>query len=376
VQDLPRLEEFSAASLVKVDVLILAQGFEERTEYVPLLLRNAGKLTANTQVWVATYRTNGEDNIARFERVSPIIADTAAVEFFDADSPETSIARLRQLIHGLNPGSNIVFDVSGASATLIFSVIGVFARSSAKFDFVLTYTTARAYYPDEGFEEHDADKRHSADFLENVPRDSGAEEPFPHPLFRGIYQDSKPSHIVAVPGLGSYERFARCVAYVSEDEATDAGHSMTLILPHSEDESHEFREKVLLKRVEERFAGLADDPPNVAVKRCDYGQYTHIIEAIVECSDRHLGANVALVHLGPKMQSVGAALALVARDEVALVFARPTHFDAAHYSSGVGVAKALHLGSLQVTIDAIRSIGTIRVSRDEAMPDARFKAAS
>ena len=97
-RQLPAPVDFSASSIDALDVLIIAQGFEERTTKVPADLASFGRITSSTRVWVATYRTNSSDNSERFAHIAPNLKEAASIEFFDADSPEVSIDMFRELL--------------------------------------------------------------------------------------------------------------------------------------------------------------------------------------------------------------------------------------------------------------------------------------
>lgn len=375
--DMPAIEVFNPDNLPLIDILVSAKGFEERVLEIPRRLMESGRLRQGVLVVLGSYQTNQDDNDRRFLELEEGIAGASpSIQFFDADFPENAIAQLEALFSDHASVTNLLFDVSGASTTLIFSVVSALARHFRGNVFV-TYASAEKYYPDEGNDALGAEQRHSLSFTSESPKDSGTSEAAVHPAFRGVQQDSQPVHLLAVPGVGSDDRFKRSVAYIAEDVGTDLSDAITLVLPFTDAPEHKFRHELLAEYVTQQFVGAAvadkGRADGLAIVRCDYLDYRHMARVVLETADKMLGQNVWLIHLGTKMQSLGGALALCARSEVGLAFARPKAFDATHYSSGVGACSLISLGNVRSLVSEIGSVGTLRVHRDEASPaEKRF----
>jgi hypothetical protein len=373
--DMPAIEIFDPKDLPEIDILIAAKGFEERVLEIPRRLMKSGRLSQGVRVVLGSYQTNKDDNDRRFLELAEGIAGACPnIQFFDADYPENAIGQLEALLSGHASSTNLLFDVSGASTTLIFSVVSALARHFGGNVFV-TYASAEKYYPDEGNDSFGAEHRHSLSFTSESPKDSGTSEAAVHPAFRGVQQDSQPVHLLAVPGVGSDDRFKRSVAYIAEDVGADLSDAITLVLPFTEAPEHKFRNELLAEYVSQQFVGVTasdkGETGGLAIVRCDYLDYRHMARVVLETAEKRLGQNVWLIHLGTKMQSLGGALALCARSEVGLAFARPKAFDATHYSSGVGACSLVRLGNVRSLVGEIASAGTLRVHRDEASPDEK-----
>ena len=65
--------------------------------------------------------------------------------------------------------------------------------------------------------------------------------------------------------------------------------------------------------------------------------------------------------MGSKMQAVGSALALAARLEISLVYARPERFNPSSYSGGIGVMREIRFEMLETVISSLASVGQMIV---------------
>lgn len=68
-----------------------------------------------------------------------------------------------------------------------------------------------------------------------------------------------------------------------------------------------------------------------------------------------------MIHMGSKLQAVGAAIALAARPEVALVGARPNSFAARTYSDGCGEIRVIMLETQKEVVEAMAKIGALEI---------------
>lgn len=66
--------------------------------------------------------------------------------------------------------------------------------------------------------------------------------------------------------------------------------------------------------------------------------------------------------MGSKLQAIGIALALSARDEISICTANPTQFNASKYSEGVGSYWTLDLSELEVLIEKLKTIGYLLIT--------------
>lgn len=378
-RSLPEIQPFDVQKINPVDVLIIAKGFEERALEVPRQLLKENSITNDTTILVGEYKTNKKDNDERFlELEEQLNKCKERVFYFDADNPSISVQKISDLLELLKDKKvklGVTFDISGASSTFIFSVFSAIFKCGIPIDFTVTYAEANKYYPDTKIDnELELELRHSAKWASDTPREIGAGDAEYHELFKGHEIESRPNHIIGVPSL-SIDRFERCIYHLGDESSSSPKDVLTLIMPFTEASDHNWRERVT-EDLAKRIFSANQDPsqpiqlPNVV--RCDTHQYKQIIGAIIKISDLHIGQNIYLVHFGTKMQTVGAALALLVRDEISLIFTRPRQFDAHRYSTGIGKIWTLNLGLPSELLTKLKCIGCLEVSWDEAVPDGRY----
>ena len=367
---LPQKKPLDQEAMQFVDLFVVAKGFEERVVAVPQRLLEMGCLGAQTCILVGRYRTNAPDNEQRYAQLGPLLEQSSQqVDIFDAENPlETHLAVSRriQLLQELigTRSVHIAIDISGASSTLIFSLIATVFRHPANPKVTILYAEASTYFPQ-------VDNPTQIELMpQNLVREEGTDGIERHELFRGHETTSRGNFIIGVPSY-SFGRFEQCIYELGEEGAPSPNKVLALIIPNTTATNHQHHQSTISTYVRRIFAESAvndSTSPHPRVIECDVQEYSHTVRTIMELADEKLGSNVYLVHFGPKLQSLGAALALLVRSEVCLVFARPKRFNASAYSDGVGKVWRIDFENPSNLMSALREVGCVHVRQDEARP--------
>lgn len=360
--DLPRLSSYQSIGKA-IDVFIVAAGFEERSLAMSSKLSEEGARVRG-RVLVGSYSTNHSDNSERYLQLRPILSSFGAdIVEFPADDPTSTVSQVRLAIeeHG-GPSPHVVFDVSGASSTLIINTLAAIFSTSTDVALTLLYAEAESYdcLDDAGRGALDPSSR----------RESGVSgDPVSGP-FTGHHHDHLPSSVIALPSMYT-GRLEACLAHLNVGPITGSEDNLFWILPTTTADQHKWRQdrtrsavELLIRRLQGRddFSGLDGGirPDDMVV--CDTLDYAETAKVIVSRIDALPGRNISIAHMGSKMQAVGVALAVSARSEAAVLTVRPASFNAKSYSAGIGRLHSLHFDSVRSTKSALASIGSLEVS--------------
>jgi len=363
VFELPVLEPY-VAPRTQIDLLVVAAGFEERILAVPRRLKVDGT-AIGAEVLVGRYRTNAADNERRYEELAPLLmALGAPISSFEADDPTNVVAAVEAAL-ARNAGTehlHVAFDISGASSTLILSVIAALARSSLSVEVTLFYTTAESYDP--------PPEGHGEPFVLKGHREEGiGTEPLSGP-FGGHHHDHLPASVIALPSMYT-DRLEACLAQLNVGPITGSADNLYWLLPSTGVDEHRWRQDHTLQAVRSlmrRLQGRDDDSDDVEVIRpddmatSDVLDYAEAMRLLIARIDDLPGHNISIVHMGSKLQAIGVSLAAAAREEVAVLTARPASFNAAKYSSGIGSMYLLHFSDFRSVLKAIADIGCLEVT--------------
>lgn len=362
VAALPILEEFSAPR-TPLDVLVVAAGFEDRVLQAPKCLVASGQRVSGP-ILIAKYATNESDNSRRLSELAPLLMQLAQTTVeFDAEDPSKTGQAIRSAISGI-PGdrrAHVAFDISGASSTLILSTLVALSSLDRSLMVTIYYATAETY-------DAKPNSREELRLRPNNCREHGVSRVSHNELCAGLHHDHLPAMVIALPSM-YMDRMESCLSHLNVGPMTGSSDNLFWILPSTEAEEHKWRQQEARKSVEilmHKYQGGEGDPPlgivqEDQVKTCDVSSYQHCLELVVEQIDLHQGRNISVVHMGTKIQAIGVALAVAARQEVAVVTARPTEFNAQAYSSGVGTLQQLVFDDYRGAVAAVVDIGTIKV---------------
>lgn len=357
---IPALEE--AASIAgDIDLFIVCAGFEDRVLAFPEMLYQNGVKAA--KVIIGKYQTNSADNGRRFTQLSPLLEFIGSkVGEVDADDPTCVVTSIEREIRSVDAKGaiRVAFDVSGASSTFILSVMAALTTSRAAIELDVLYSTAKAY---------DSEPQGDSLTLSGQREHGIGAGPFNAP-FTGHHHDHLPNWVIAIPTFYT-DRLEACLSNLNVGPMTGAEDDIFWLLPSTDAADHSWRqtrtkaavEAMLVRRLgydeDERPADDVIRPSDM--ESCSVLDSGHTARILIEQIDKHSGRNIAIVHMGSKMQAIGVALACAARSEVAAYTARPVAFDARKYSEGVGQMYKLSFSSLVECVDELRNVGAIVV---------------
>lgn len=367
VAELPRMHDFDGKT-DPIDVLILASGFEERVVAVPRAILNAGGTILGPTL-MGRYRTNREDNERREAELMPILSALGRSPpiTFDADSPESILEVIRSALAGQRRGAHVAFDISGASSTLILSAMAALLRSGLEVRLSIFYAFAAKYH-----EPHGASRdAPPIAWSEADLSEFGVSEVETNELYPGIHHDLHSSFVIALPSMFP-ARLRRCLGHLGIEPLSGAESQVHWILPRTDNPDHTWRQKAVRKAVLNVIYGeqMANDlAGEIEVSSelpgsnefIDVGDYRSCLRSILEMIDSKAGKNLSIVNLGTKVQSVGVALAMAARSEVALVTARPKAFAANTYSEGIGRLLTVTFDDVVGIVQRLGAVGTLSV---------------
>ncbi|QCG98712.1 hypothetical protein E6C67_34360 [Azospirillum sp. TSA2s] len=355
-------------SLPPIDLFIGASGFEERILAAPERIEKMGGRVLGLSL-LGRYGTNPEDNSKRARELLPLLERlNRSIEFFDAESPASIKASIDSAIDRFcvredGVRGHIVFDTSGSSSQLIFSVLAAVFRSCVNVMLTILYTPALQYHEPSSANRNEL----SFDWGEGDLREFGVAEVYYNELYQGMHQDHLPAYVIAFPSMFT-ERLQRSLGHLGVGPLVGAEKSIHWVLPSTSHSDHQWRRMQIEKCLAALFPYGAEEPGSVqtlpldSYSCCDVFDYAHAAEIVMEQVESQGGcANISLIHMGAKLQTVGAALALAARPEVALVGARPIAFAAQTYSTGKGETQAVTFESQRAAVKAIQDIGSLKI---------------
>lgn len=372
VATLPTMRDFDGYT-DPIDMYILSAGFEERVLAIPDSLLRAGSLVRGP-ILLGRYRTNPEDNAQREAELKPRIDAFAAGDYvpFDADSPESTSSVIKTALADKTGELHIAFDISGASSTLILSVIAALLRSGRKMRLSIFYATAAKYHePSDALRQEPPIMWGDSDFSE-----IGVSEVEVNELYPGRHHDHLPTFVIALPSTAP-ARMKRCLGHLGVEPLSGTEDRVHWILPKTDIQEHKWRQNAVRQAVLDVVCGESHnalrasdgadafmEPSLESIEYIDVGNYRECARLLIEKIDEKAGHNISIVHLGTKVQGVGVALAMAAREEVALVSARPQAFAASTYSDGVGSMFALTIDDPVTMVQHLSAIGTLKIEAE------------
>ncbi|MBD9435730.1 hypothetical protein IB223_06480 [Pseudoxanthomonas sp. PXM03] len=338
---------------IDADVLILAAGFEPRVSAFPAKFLEFDQAPIRA-VLVGQYQTNPEDNALRFQELRPLLQKfSGELREVDADVPEDVLRSIIELSK-LGGIDRIAFDISGASSSFIFSVVGAIFRQLPNVELTIFYAEAATYNQSKKVGD-------DSDSPAEAP-EHGVASVWTNPIFQGRHQDSASSYIVAFPSL-YLSRLSRCLNFCGEAVESLAERNVLWVLPLTEAEEHKWRRGATVDVIRKLVVPMSEDSSGESMMDreahidCHVRSPDQAARILLREAEIKSGRNIYLVHMGSKMQAIGAALALAAREEVSLVHARPERFTPSAYSDGIGNMYCLKIPNLGRTVKSMASVG-------------------
>ena len=359
------------------DVLICALGFENRTNAFGEHRRSAPSAQRGQLAFYCEYKTNkAENNANREPLLSFLSGHFERALSGTADDPAQLQTQLAVELTTIKPASgsvlSVVVDISAASGNLIltlFAVLFQIARARPTSCRVV-YAEAGSYFPSaseyaargEELVQYACASGDSASLHEY-----GVEDVEVNELYPGSALEGREELIFAIPAYRT-ERLSRCLKQLSNEPILQVGDRILWILGQPPDPELTFRLEFQKRLINRLLQGADESPPQTPGLRSenmwvtstlDYRQTTRLL---IELADANMGRTLSLVHMGSKMQGLGAALALAARSEVAVCYARPTSFNPERYSEGVGPLWEVAFEDLGDVAVQLAKIGTLQMT--------------
>ncbi|RST52637.1 hypothetical protein [Variovorax sp. MHTC-1] len=361
------------------DVLICALGFEDRTRaIVGRLAQTVDPSKSKHPLAVyCEYQTNNEDNAANRGPLLALlnVAYERSVSV-TADDPASLRARMLDELSQVATSSakpiSVMVDISAAAGSLILTLCAVLTEFSAthRMRLRVAYAEAGSYEPSKDAYEVNGEqlvlKACSSGDASSL-HEFGVAEVEINELYPGSPQEGREELIIALPAYRT-ERLSRCLRRVSSEPILPIGDHVHWILgePPANELAFrlEFQKRVITRLLvgesEAVSSGKALTSENMSVTSTLHYQQT--TRRIVEIVDAHLGHTLSLVHMGSKMQGLGAGLALAVRSEVTVCYARPTRFNPKLYSCGIGPMWQVDFSDFGVVVDMLRTVGRLQMT--------------
>lgn len=359
------------------DVLICALGFENRTNAFGEHRRITQSDQKGRLAFYCEYKTNNAENNANREPLLDFLS-----EHFEraisgkADDPAQLQTQLATALTTIKPASgsvlSVVVDISAASGNLILTLFAVLFRiaRARTISCRVVYAEAGSYFPSAS--EYAA---RGEELVQNACasgdsaslHEYGVEDVEVNELYPGTALEGREELVFAIPAYRT-ERLSRCLKQLSNEPILQVGDRILWILGQPPDPNLTFRLEFQKRLINRLLQGADETPPQTpgltsenmwVTSTLDYRQTTR---RLIELADANMGKTLSLVHMGSKMQGLGAALALAVRSEIAVCYARPTSFNPERYSGGVGPLWEVAFEDLGDVAVELAKIGTLQMT--------------
>jgi hypothetical protein len=376
---LPDLEVVADSSIALPQLFILALGFEDRAPSIARCLRTAANdgEKIRRSCLLGVYDTNPLDNERNrgpiYEAVSEFADHIVTV---NADRPNDVSVAIRREVSVLFGGTRIevAFDISAASQNYILSVMSGLSLVSEKINLTILYTEAAEYFPKKSkFDDDVGALIEDAVILgdRNVHLEYGVQDVEGNELYAGIFEEGHPNYVIAIPTF-RMARIMRCLNAIGEQVAGSPIDNVFWILGRPPALENSWRADYLLSIVETmiaRASGAVGEECRLSGENsvfCSTLDYKDVLAEILKRSDTLIDMNVTVINMGSKMQAIGAALALLSRQEMAVTSARPTEYNAAFYSQGEGCKWRLRFAAFDYILARLGEVSALTYSTEQS----------
>lgn len=376
-QELPSVQSFACPEN-RIDIFICALGFEDRVLAIPTKLAGSSWYRANRihKAIVCSYTTNFQENEAKRESLDQVTLQFCQTKVeLPGDCPGELEQGLHKELLTAKPTDGplqVMFDISAASGTLIMSVMHALAEYSSKnqLDLTIAYSEPEEYFPsEESFQEKGEELVLSAcrSGDSSSLHEHGVSEVEINELYPGDSQENRREFIIAVPSYRT-ERLARCLQRLTDEPLADPDQFIHWVLGAPPSDERHWRldlQRRVIRRLLSELAGGDEESANKVLTDKNHSvvstlDYRKIMRLIFQLVDGNLGKNVSVVHMGSKLQAIGVSLALTARPEVTVCYAKPARYNTAQYSRGIGPAWHIRFPDLAHVVEAVSKVGTLR----------------
>lgn len=374
---LPVIAEWDKKITRPIDIFITSLGFEDRSVAISkaIALEMAGSAHhKNALGIICCYSTNVQDNERNRELLKTALASFCKRQVdTDADSPQEVEKFIGDQILSVSESKKAVevaFDISASSGNLILSVLHALIKYRDSISLRILYSEPARYFPLQ--EDYDTNPEN----LVLRACDSGDADSYQeygvcdvdsNELYPGIDGENRPEYIIAVPSLRT-SRLVRCLSHLSDQPLSSPDKYIYWILSEPPSNELKWRQDLQRKMVSNTLSSLvgfaASDPlaPQLNSENnatCSTLDYRDILHQVIQEADRRIGNNISLVHMGSKLQALGIAFALSARNEISVCYAKPVEYNPTRYTEGIGPMWQLDVPNLAEVIGNIHLIGTL-----------------
>jgi hypothetical protein len=354
------------------DLFICTVGFEARATAIPKELARRLKANSTQIALIGEYETNTSDNDRnRSEIIDSLKVFCSDVQSLEADTPisvQRDVSKVIEELNGQLTRIKVAIDVSGASSTFILSVLASLLVFRERITLDVLYCEPEEYFPGKELFQNNLDQL-LAEAVSDGDDDSfmeqGVSDVDVNEIYQGISVENRPDYVIAIPSMRT-PRLVRCIAHIGDELLAAPVDSICWILGEPPDSSLRWRfdlqKRIVNKQIAVMIGKDGGDMKELEsfdgrFYQCSTRDYRQIIKTLIEKIDMKAGSNLYLVNMGSKLQSVGIALTLAVRSEVAVLHARPTQFNPMKYSRGIGTLWRINFNNPSDVIKVLQQIG-------------------
>ncbi len=329
----------------KYDILILANGFEDRAN--AFINEVSSKNYKTDTVLIAKYKTNPEDNKkmygVMYESVKKI---TNTIDHIDADKQQNTNQKIWSTLNSITKKNiKVVFDISSASDRLILSVLhSLMEEKTKEIALYIVYYEAENYVPSFDDWKNNPEKCVKQVINSDI-QESGVEQPFYSQLYNGHFENSYSNFLISIPTLKLNRPFAALYEHDENFFINQTKESIYWIL--GKPEEHAWREELqrrVLKQglIDKQAEHLLSEYNTISCSTLNYKNITQELFSVIDKNVKNR-CNITIMPMGSKMQTIGVSLVLFARSECKVMLAKPKVFNKSKYTDGVGKSWILEL---------------------------------
>ncbi|KRC51873.1 hypothetical protein ASE16_02040 [Leifsonia sp. Root227] len=368
IAELPQLQDAEWTTTSRIDILLCASGFEERSIAVPeWLVANAARIP---HTLVFSHATNENDNAALRPRLTEATAALGGQTHWlepEIHSAEAAAALRAALTEFSDTGQvRVAIDISGASGRMILRMLhAVFtAAESRSIHLTVFYTQAETYAPTR--EEADARIKQQEDIQETgtdatLGLDFDAGDVFSVIERPGQHTDHAPDRAVVILGFNA-DRMRASLDRIDTAFNIDTPHRRVTYIagvPPRPEDAWRFNAMV-------KINSTIDDPidPKTA-STLDYKETLNHLERIYD--ESRAAFKLTVLPFGSKMQTIAVGLFTETHPDVRVQMLAPSHYRGLEYSTGVHKIHQLELGDVDKLNGQLRSIGALVLADDDTL---------